>query len=197
MELLDSIESGRFVGREFLVWLWFESEVLEGRFQVEDTPISLWFEATLTLEAESAEREQSRMRGAAPTMTSEAHEALRRAKLPTQARLRIERGEQAYGFVLAADTLTLTGATLPALVKDDEDERFYERMYLLERLENMVDSLYGQFLGLRLTPTWETDILPAIRKWVANPESVDAKVYRQARSSQKPISGGKRLEWSA
>ena len=195
MDLLDAIDAGRFLGKEFLVWLWFESEVLEGQFEMPDgEKFELWFESQLTLESETAEQEITRMRGAAPSSTSEAHEALRRAKLPTQARVRIERGQQAFGFVIAAKSMTLTSATLPQLIKEDEEERFYERMYLIEELEKMVDALYGRFLSLRLAPVWETQILPMIRRWVDGQE-VDVKRYQAAREEAMPLGRGKKAGW--
>ena len=198
MDLLDVIESGRFVGREFLVWLWFESEVLDGRFELpgpDGGSFDLWFESQLTLEAQRSEKEKSRLVGAAPSMTSEAHEALRRGKLPTKARIRIERGEQPYGFVLDAETLALSGVTLPTLMKDDDEERFYERMYLLEQLESMIDMLYSTFLTLRLDATWDDQVLPVIQDWIQDPEQVPVAKYRKIRSSVKPVAATKRATW--
>ena len=198
MDLLDVIESGRFVGREFLVWLWFESEVLDGRFELPDPDggsFDLWFESQLTLEAQRSEKEKSRLVGAAPSMTSEAHEALRRGKLPTKARIRIERGEQPYGFVLDAETLSLSGVTLPALMKDDDEERFYERMYLLEQLEAMVDMLYSTFLTLRLDSSWDDQVLPVIRDWIHDPEQVPVAKYKKIRASIEPVAANKRATW--
>ena len=198
MDLLDVIESARFVGREFLVWLWFESEVLDGRFALpgdDAGTFDLWFESQLTLEAQQSEREKSRLVGAAPSMTSEAHEALRRGKLPTKARIRIERGEHPYGFVLDAGTLALSGVTLPALMKDDKDERFYERMYLLEQLESMLDMLYATFLALRLDDSWEDHVLPVIRAWVQDPEEVSISSYRKIRENVQPMTANKKATW--
>lgn len=196
MDLVDAIDAGRFLGKEFLVWLWFESEVLEGQFEMPDGErFELWFESQLTLESESAEQEITRMRGAAPSATSEAHEALRRGKLPTQARVRIERGQQAFGFVLTAKSMTLSSATLPQLIKEDEEERFYERMYLIEELEKMVDALYAGFLSLRLAPVWETQILPMIRRWVTDGQAVDVKQYRAAKAEATPLGRGKKAGW--
>ncbi len=196
MDLLDAIEAGRFLGREFLVWLWFESELLEGQFSMPDGErFELWFETQLTLESESAEQEITRMRGAAPSFTSEAHEALRRGKLPIQARMRIERGQQAFGFALNAKTMTISSASLPQLIKEDKEERFYERMYLIEELEKMVDSLYERFLALRLSPVWETQVIGMIRRWVAEPSQVDAMRYRATREEARPLGQGKKAGW--
>ena len=89
------------------------------------------------------------MRGSAHSTTSQAHEALRRGKLPVQARIRIDRGQQAFSAVVSANSLSLSSATIPQLIKEEEEERFYERMYLVEELEKMIDALYEQFLSIR------------------------------------------------
>ena len=201
MDLLDAVESCRFLGREFLVFVWFESEVLEGQFETSDGDrFVLWLENQLVLESESAEQEVTRMRGASPSMTSEAHEALRRGKLPVQARVRVERGQQVYGFVLNAKTLGVSGAQLPALLKEERDERFFERMYLIEELEKMVDAIFERFVTLRIAPVWDTKLLPMIQRWVQDPQDVDPKKYRavcrEARASMGALGrGGKRAGW--
>jgi len=161
----------------------------------------LWLENQLVLESESAEQEVTRMRGAAPSTSSEAHEALRRGKLPIQARLRIERGQQAFGFTLNAKTLNLSSAQVPQLIKEEKDERFFERMYLIEELEKMVDAMYERFLSIRLAPVWDTKVVPMIRRWVVDPSKIDAAAYRavckDAASLVKALSrGGKKAGWS-
>lgn len=178
MNLADLIEKRRFVGREFLLWLWFESELREGRFDVEGFgACELFLEGQITL---TQEKEQCRLKGAAPSADPEAHQALRQGKMPTQARLRLTRGELAYAFLFSADTLALSGVKIPAEVNDETDERFYERMYLLEDLEALLASLYGQFLGLRLCTAWETTVVPAMRAWIRG-EAVDAAALRRLR----------------
>lgn len=195
MDLMDAVELGRFVGREFLVWLWFESDILEGQFDLPGGErFELWFETQLTLESESAEQEVTRMRGAAPSTTSEAREALRRGKLPIQARIRIERGQQAFGFVLNAKTMNMSSMLLPQLIKEEE-ERFYERMYLIEELEKMLDALFLRFLSLRLSPSWETHLLPFLRQWVQNPKELEPDRYRRLRDEVKPLASGKPAGW--
>lgn len=196
MDLLEAVESARFAGREFLLWLWFESELLEAQFEMPDGErFELWLEQQVTLESVTAEQEITRMRGAAPTASSEAHEALRRGKLPVQARIRIERGQQSFGFTLNANTMNLSSMQLPQLIKADEEERFYERMYLIEELEKMVDALYERFLQIRLSPQWDTDVLPMMRGWVKDPDKANALEYRTVRGQVKGWAAGKPAGW--
>ncbi|AKT43716.1 hypothetical protein [Chondromyces crocatus] len=178
MDLVDLIEKRRFLGREFLLWLWFQGDLRENRFDVEDFgPCDIQLEGQLTL---TQEKEQSRLKGAIPSAAPEAREALRQGKLPTQARMRIERGELTFTFVLQSDSLALSGVRIPAQVKEEEDERFYERMYLVEELEAMLGALYSEFLAQRLSTSWEQTVAPAIRAWVRG-ETVDAAALTKLR----------------
>jgi hypothetical protein len=184
MNLSGLIEKRRFVGREFLVWLWFESEIFEGQFEVEGFgPCEIWLEGQLAL---TQDKEQSRLKGVAPSATPEAHEALRQGKLPAQARVRLTRGELSFAFLFTAETLALSAVKIPDVVKEESDEQFYERMYLVEDLERMLAAVYARFVALRLSTAWDAIAAPAIRAW-AHEQPVDVALYRRARAQVEPI----------
>lgn len=179
MDLVDRIDKSAFLGREWLVWLWFKSELFEGPFELGSFgPVEAWLEAQLTLEGSAQESEQSLLKGPAPSASPEAHEALRQGKLPTAGRISIRRGELTFSFSFKADTLALGAVKLPTLVKEQTDEQFYERMFLLEDLEAMLDALWEEFLVLRLSPAWQSEIVPAIRGWVHERPSADVAAYQ-------------------
>ncbi|MFT3774985.1 MAG: hypothetical protein QM820_57285 [Minicystis sp.] len=172
------------MGREFLVWLWFESEIMEGRFDVEGFgACEILLEGQIAL---TQEKEQSRLKGAAPSTTPEAHEALRQGKLPIQARVRVARGELDFGFIFNAETLGLSAVKIPKVISEEGDEQFYERMYLVEDLEAMLAALYAKFIALRLSTAWDGNVVPAIRAWMRD-EAVDVAAYRKVRSMVKAI----------
>jgi hypothetical protein len=187
MELLERIEKRRFVGREFLLFLWFESEIFEGTLSTRaHGPFGLWIEKQLVL-AEG--KEETRIKGAAPGSAREGKESLRRGKLPMMAGLRLSMGEREYAFTLKADQLALAGLQLPAVLgkeeaTDEEHETFYERMHLARDLEAVLEALYQDFLALRLSDAWDGVVLPAMRAWVEGRE-VDADRYRQRRRPRK------------
>jgi len=165
MELLDLIEGRRFMGREFIVWLWFESELQETNLQPTGVdPLALWLEAQITL---VLEKEESRLKGAIPASSPEAKEALRQGKLPKEAKMRAVRGEREFVWTLKADTLALSGLKLPTQLKktDEKHEVFYERMMLLEDLEASLAALYADFVHLRLSDEWDDDIVPLMQNW--------------------------------
>jgi hypothetical protein len=196
MALLEAIEKHRFLGREFLIWLWFESEQFEAEFEIPRYVFKLWFEGQITLEVNKEERECSKLSGVAPSATSEAREALRQGKYPTQARLHLEHDERQYTFMLAAETLGISGVKLPALIKEEEEERFFERMYLIEELETMIEGLFAQFLALKLSASWSTHILPAIQGWIRDEPLLDTASYLEARHQAEPLRSGITVEWA-
>ena len=200
MDRLECIERSRFLGREFLVWLWHESEHAEGVLPIgEGESVSLWLEEQLTLISDDLlGRHECRLKGSTPSLTNEAKEALRAGKLPVKAKIRIDRSggsdgrphsaearsagaeggrrhersdqsdrqPQSWSFLFDADTLGIGSVSIPALLTEEDDEKFYERMQLVEELEAMIGALFETFLRLRTSPAWERHALPAIRDWV-------------------------------
>ena len=179
MDLVDRIEGTRFLGGEFVVWLWFKSELFEGELDVPGFgKVDVWLDTMLSFESQLDKAEKTTLRGLAPSATPEAREALKQGKLPSRARISARLGPQDYAFVLTASTLAISSASIPALVTESGDERFYERMHLLEELDRLIAALYEEFIQLRLGPLWESELLVAIRAWANGREQLTAPAYR-------------------
>jgi hypothetical protein len=168
MDYVDRIERARFLGREFLVWLWHESEAREGVLPLSGgDACELWLEEQLTLvSAQANEKSESKLKSAIPSASPEAKEALRQGKLPVKAKVRVNRGTQSWGFLLDADTLGIASVQIPAMLKEENDDKFYERMDLVESLEAILDDLLGTFLTLRTSERWDAEVVPKMRSWV-------------------------------
>lgn len=181
--LAESIETRKFLGREFLVWLWFESELFEQKFSIEGFgECELWLEKSLTLEAlTEAGKEKATLAGVAPSGGPEAREALRQGKMPIKAKIAIRRDEQDFALSLDADSLSLSGVKIPTLLKGEGDDPFYERMTFIEELEGALEALYREFLLVRLRETWEKNVAPAIRGWMNDEETPAVVRYRASR----------------
>ncbi len=198
MQLVDRIEKRRFVGRELLLWLWFESELFEGTLATkEHGELGLWVARQATLSA--GKSEVTRIKGGYPTGSREAKEALLRGKLPDVFGIQVSWREREFVFVLKAESLSLSGLALPSMLKaeaakkaeqaeDAEHESFYERMMLTREIEGIVEALYRDFLALRLGPNWDDTVAPALAVWASGQGEVDVEAYRRVRTG----SGGKR-----
>ena len=179
--LVERIEQNRFAGREFLLWLWFESILFETNLApTGESKCALWLETRLSL---VWEKDETRVSTATPGSAPEAREALRQGKLPREAKLRLVRGEHEYAWLFKADTMGISTLAIPGELdskKDDIHEVLYERMRLVEALEATLEALWGDFLALRLSEAWEAAVVPAMRRF-AGGEGVDAGAYEKAK----------------
>ena len=193
MDRLQQIESRRFLGREFLVWVWFESELFEAQMSAHGLgSFELLLEKQITLESGGKkDREQSKLRGANPASRPEAREALRQGKTPTMASLKLRRNEQEFAFVFQADAFTISGVKLPSLLNEKDDEPFYERIALLEDVENHMEALYSDFCLLRASDAWDKVVMPTLLRWVNDEEIASPDPYRKARHDALTAARGK------
>ena len=175
------VEMNRFVGREFLLWLWFESELYETNLAPSrGDRMALWLETQLTL---ANEGEETRVKSAMPGAAPEAKQALRQGKLPRETRLRVVLADLEYAWKMKADDLAIAGLKVPSQLKakDDKYEALYERMRLTEMLETQLEALFHDFLSLRLDAAWDKSVVPDLRRW-ARGKPVDAKAYGQLKT---------------
>ena len=115
MDLMDQIDGVRFLGREWLLYLWYESERM-GADDVEAMradnpaavvrppqelftppgvdPFALYVTSPLVLEARFDVVERVSITGTEPSESNEARSALREGKLPAKLKLEIVRGER-------------------------------------------------------------------------------------------------------
>jgi hypothetical protein len=188
MDLLDLIESRAFLGSEFLMWLWFKAECYDGLFDVENHErVEVSIDDQLTLEAYLAETERNMFRGGAPAYSPEAKTALQEGKRVKDAKLRVVKEGREWTFKLKAESLGLTSVKIPSLLSKEEEEQFYERMYLVEELEEILDELYKEFLSIRLTQAWNSVMLPAIQDWVHTAELLMPEDYPSEQELDMPL----------
>lgn len=170
MNILDKAMQTEFLGQDFLVWLWFKSETLEGRFPLdEEHTINLWFDGRLTLQSAADDGGEVVVCQGETSQTREGRFSLNENKKVTQARLRMVLGEEEWSFALDARWLNFRSLKTPRIMddrKDDPDGLFYEKMYLLERPVAVVNHLFHQFITLRISPEWEQEELPAMTQWL-------------------------------
>lgn len=185
--LAELIETRRFLGREFLAWLWFESEVFEGKFKASDSrdkkfgdcEISLGSSITLETVDPGVSQQRNVLTGVDPCSTPEAYEALRQGKLPTKAAIAVFRGDQSFKFTFDADSFGMSSLKLPALLRGEGDDPFFERISLIEEIEGLFDGLFQTFLHLRLGRSWGSNIVPAMRDWMRGEVGPALTSYRE------------------
>ncbi len=167
------------LGAEFLTWLWYQSESHDGLFKLEEPAgtssgdeapieqggaseeipeITLWLDNKVIFREldDGDEPGVTTMVGEAPSATPEAKLSLRSGKLPVEARVGFQRGSHQWFLTIGLGTtgLELKNLKLPIEVKDGEEERVYERMYLIEVLTGTVKTLFRRFFAFRTGDAW-------------------------------------------
>ena len=150
----DAAERFSALSREFLTWMWFESERNNGRVDLEDvSAVGVEFAHRLTLESPGAAREGHTVSADAPSEAEEARVALRTGKKVASSRLLLHVGERQFELSISAETFVFSGVKLPTLLTAGDDDRLSERLALIEELEALLDGLYLQYARLRLDET--------------------------------------------
>jgi len=120
MQLVDRIEKRRFVGREFLLFLWFESELFDGTLATaEHGPFGLWLERRLAL---TSGKESTKITAPLPGLGREAKEALLRGQLPKSAGIRLAFKDDETCFVLDGERLCVAGLKLHNVLDQEGDD---------------------------------------------------------------------------
>lgn len=178
-DALQRIESTRFLGPEFLLWIWLRNELSTASLRLDDgDDLDVWLDRQLTLESPLDKNERVTVRGMAPADSEEAREAVRSGKLPVLAQIALRGTSRELVCGLIAPRFGITGAKVPAVLKDEPGEAFVERMTLCEQLFGLLDALYGVFLTERLGEPWSAGWEPAIAAW-ARAEPVPAAVLQR------------------
>ena len=156
-----------FLGNEFLLWLWHESELRRGVIQTEAAgEVAVLLDRSLELDCAYGQSGKDSLRADGPTRMPEARDALRSGKLPRRAGLVLESGGKQFQLTLNCETLGCAGVKLPD-VEEAEDARvvFEERIAMLRDLSQTIDSLFHAFLRTRAGAAWEGQTT-SIRRWI-------------------------------
>ena len=173
MDLVDLIQEKRFLGQEFLAWLWYKSEERGGNVELPGTgDILVVFEKHMLLEyGEGVDSEKLICRGL-QTELKEARAGLALGKKPEQARVRLARGDYEFSVTLTAATMEFRSVRLPKTAGtedgDDPDSlegQILERIGLFEELTALVNELFRMFINIRGSSRWPEELVK-IRSWV-------------------------------
>lgn len=183
----QAMEEGRFLGYEFLTWLWFLMENGEERIRISENlemVLHLGERIVLTLPTESRERVVCTTQA---NSLHEARTALLQGKFVEEIQLLFRIADNEYLFTLDSSLLSVKGLRTPRQLPDydmeDVDGKFLEKMYFLEEVFAALGVLYGMFLKERLTPAWESDTLPRVKEWITamrSPLGSEAEIARES-----------------
>ena len=143
----NALNEGRFLGYEFLTWLWFYSERFEGKFKLNEEQtgeVFLGERLVLSMPGEGKEKVVCTTQANA---LHEARTALQQGKSVEEMQLLLRLGEDEYYLTMDSSLWAVKGLKTPKqLPSDEEDEadgRFLEKMFFIEQVSSALSSLYS------------------------------------------------------
>ncbi len=174
MDLVDIIAEKRFLGQEFLTWLWFKSEQRGGSIQMGDAgDITIVFEKHMLLEYGEGDSHEKLVCQGLQAEMNEARTGLKMGKKIEQARILMGIGEYEWNFTLKASLFDYKSVKPPKTMasteeSDDPDAiegRILEKISLHEQAVKTIDELFRMFLTVRVSAEWETELVQ-MRNWI-------------------------------
>ena len=163
----------KFLGNEFLTWLWFIIETgpnqlrrldadlvsitVGSRMVLENTRNNA--KETVTIKGDNAGLEEGRL-------------AIKKGAVVTEIHLSYKTGAQQFEFNLKGESLNISSLKLPETgpveTPEDLEGVVLEKIYLIEKVDGLVNRLFSHFIHLRLSNTWGNQTLAQIREWAAS-----------------------------
>ncbi len=167
----NAMADGRFLGHEFLTWLWFFTETSSDPIRISEErtgEVHLGERLVLCLPDNGKERVICTTQG---SELCEARTGLQQGKMVQEAQLLIKVGDNEYLLTLDCSLWSFKGLKTPKQLPDagehDAEGRFLEKMFFLEEVSACMDFLYQRFLAERLSSAWQMDVLPLMKKWMS------------------------------
>lgn len=171
MDFIELAKEKKFIGQEFLTWLWLTSEINSSLINLGNGQVAqVWFEERLVLDSGSGDLLESLSLTGRNMGLAEARTGLRAGKKVALARLRLVREDHETILTMKAETLEISGLKLPKGIDPIDDEggpaTLLERVSLLEECIEVLDQLFARFLEIRLSHEWVDTELPTFKKWL-------------------------------
>ncbi|MCE1229829.1 MAG: hypothetical protein LWX11_10140 [Firmicutes bacterium] len=147
---MELIEQGRFLGEEFLLWLWMRGLAEGGTSGIEGDLSACFVDDAVQLVSERGDVKELSLRKGNPAESREAFEALSRGMRPNKAKVRLLSGDMEWTFVLNAATLDTSAMKLPPTQSKDHAGRVADRLFLLEEGLAHLERRFTTFLEDRV-----------------------------------------------
>ncbi len=163
----------KFLGNEFLTWLWFMIETDQNRLRRYDPDIvSLNIGSRLVLEnTHNNAKETVTIKGEDANL-EEGLLALKKGAVVTEIHLSYKTGAQHWQFSLKGESLNISNLKLPETgpveTLEDLEGVVIEKAYLVEKVIELINNLFSHFVKLRVSDKWRKQTVSQIRKWASS-----------------------------
>ncbi len=171
LDVAISYNRFKFIGNEFLTWLWFTIDTNQYFFKtVDETLTSLYLGNRIVLENSVNDASEIITIKGDDAGLEEGLLSLRKGAVVIEMNLSYKTENQEWKFTLKGESLSFSGLKVPETgpveTKSDIEGMVLEKAYLYEKAIDLVNRLYHVFLKLRSSREWNQKIVPDIKKWI-------------------------------
>ncbi len=161
----------KFVGHEFLTWLWFIIETEPSRLRKLDPELlNLQVGNRIVLENIAHDKVENITIKGDDAGLEEGRLALRKGAVVTELNMEYKSGDHLWRFTVKGESLNISGLKPPESgnveSKEDIEGAVLEKVYLYEKVITLLDKLYQVFIKIRLDNQWPQTIVPKIKNWI-------------------------------
>ena len=162
----------KFLGYEFLTWLWFLMEKDRELLRKTDPEMT-------SLDVGNRILLENTIHDAVESITIKGDEAgleegilaLKKGAVVTEINLIYKSGGQEWRFTIKGESFHVGNLKVPESgvveTKDDIEGAVLEKYYMYEKIIRLIDGLYTYFIKLRISAKWQDEVIPNMRKWIA------------------------------
>jgi hypothetical protein len=160
----------KFLGNEFLTWLWFMIETDQNRLRRYNPDLeSLNIGSRMVLEnTRNNAKETITIKGQDANL-EEGLLALKKGAVVTEIHLSYKAGDQHWQFNLKGESLNISNLKLPETgpveTPEDLESAVIEKTYLIEKAIGLINNLFSHFIKLRVSDEWRNQTVLRIQNW--------------------------------
>jgi translation initiation factor 2 beta subunit (eIF-2beta)/eIF-5 len=161
----------RFLGNEFLTWLWYTLENRSARLAQIDADLSvLEIGNRMVLENSRSEGLETITIKGDDAGLEEGLLALKKGALVTEMNLLYRSGDNTWQFNLKGESLNISSFKTPETAgnetKEDIEGAVLEKIFLYEKVVRFVESAFRYFVRLRISENWDNKIINQMKLWI-------------------------------
>lgn len=171
LDVSVSYDRYKFLGYEFLTWLWFLIEKDQNKLQELDQELmSLDIGNRIVLENRFNDAVESITIKGDDADLKEGILALKKGSVVTELSLVYRSGDHEWRFNIKGESFNIGNLkppeTGPVESKEDIEGAVLEKAYLYEKSVVFIDTMFKHFIRLRLSKEWNENIVPLLRQWI-------------------------------
>jgi hypothetical protein len=175
LDLTVAYNRYRFLGDEFLTWLWFLVETDQGAFRTIDPDCTaLEIGGRIVLENRKKKSlERITIKGDDAGL-EEGRLALKKGALLAELSLIFKTAENQWQFSIKGESLNLSNLKTPGPAippSPEEMEGFLiDKTSQFNKISKFIELAFKMFVRVRVTKKWSAQVAPNIRKWIRSIE---------------------------